>query len=300
MITKKTVLILGAGASVPYGYPSGYQLYEAIYNNLLNSSNLKYGILRDLNFNENDIIKFRTDLHYSSKGSVDAFLEWRPEYIEIGKAAIAIELIGYENTEKLFDDKNTQHWYRYLYNKLNASFDEFDKNKISFITFNYDRSLEHYLFTALRHSYGKPLDECSAKIKNIPIIHVHGILGYLPWQGNPSRGYHYGMGELDKIKESYSFIKIIHENIDNDPEFSQAHKLIEDAEIICFLGFGYNRTNIKRLYFRRALNNIKRISGTTYGLTEQECADIKHNFTTLLLDQKHSDILTYLRNNPIL
>jgi hypothetical protein len=49
--------------------------------------------------------------------------------------------------------------------------------------FNYDRSLEHFLFTALKYSSGKSDDECAGKLKTIPIIHLHGDLGALPHTG---------------------------------------------------------------------------------------------------------------------
>jgi len=56
-------------------------------------------------------------------------------------------------------------WYQYFCDKLNTSFEEFDQNKISIITFNYDRSLEHSLFTALKNSYGKNDRDCALKLK---------------------------------------------------------------------------------------------------------------------------------------
>jgi len=39
-------------------------------------------------------------------------------------------------------------------------------------------------------------------------------------------------------------IKIIYEDIKNDDNFIKAHKLIKEAEGICFLGFGYHSINI--------------------------------------------------------
>lgn len=78
-------------------------------------------------------------------------------------------------------------WYQYFCDKLNTSFEEFDQNKISIITFNYDRSLEHSLFTALKNSYAKNDRDCASKLKNIPIVHVYGQLGYLPWQDHIER-----------------------------------------------------------------------------------------------------------------
>ena len=63
------------------------------------------------------------------------------EFLAIGKAATAAVLVEYENPWRLFqyDDQN---WLRYLYNNLNTSFDDFGSNKLSIVTFNYDRVVE--------------------------------------------------------------------------------------------------------------------------------------------------------------
>ena len=135
-------------------------------------------MIQQLDFNQIDIEKFREALLFSGKNSIDSFLEHRKEFIPIGKTAIAQELIKYEDPTQLF---KVGDWYQYFYNLLNASFEHFGNNKISIITFNYDRSLDHYLFTALHNSYGKTEEECVSVMENIPIIHVHGQLGMLPW-----------------------------------------------------------------------------------------------------------------------
>lgn len=148
MITKETVFILGAGASKPYGYPSGLDLVQIICDNLdknaindLQKNNFK--TLCSLGFTEQQLSQFRQDLRYSDTLSVDSFLEHRKkEYLELGKLAIAQALIPCEVTDNLF---NTSHksWLKYLFNTLsNVPFDDFFENKISFLTFNYDRTAE--------------------------------------------------------------------------------------------------------------------------------------------------------------
>ena len=51
------------------------------------------------------------------------------------------------------------YWYVYLFNQLGARKDDFNKNRISIITYNYDRSLEYFLFVALKFSYGISMAE---------------------------------------------------------------------------------------------------------------------------------------------
>ena len=74
MITKKTVLILGAGASQPYGYPLGEELRRRICNNITNSHNTE--TLNYLGFKGGIIKKFRDEFvknHPSQMGGMIAY-----------------------------------------------------------------------------------------------------------------------------------------------------------------------------------------------------------------------------------
>ncbi len=82
--------------------------------------------------------------------SIDAFLEFRNDYAEIGRRAIADALIRYERDDLLWpDDRHgtIDNWYAYLFNKLvkGIRFEAFNSLPISFVTFNYDRSLSYFL-----------------------------------------------------------------------------------------------------------------------------------------------------------
>ena len=50
-----------------------------------------------LGYEWNSYLEFCEALRKCGKQSVDAFLEYRPEYIPVGKLAMAAVLIGYEN-----------------------------------------------------------------------------------------------------------------------------------------------------------------------------------------------------------
>ena len=58
------------------------------------------------------------------------------------------------------------------------------------MTFNYDRLLEHSLMESLKSTYGENEGKCAELIKeNFNIIHVHGKLDELPWEGEDGRAY---------------------------------------------------------------------------------------------------------------
>lgn len=295
MITRKLVLILGAGSSMPFGFPSGSDLMSRIINRLTPSNpDPMQSVIRDAGFQPKEIENFRNALTKSGKKSVDAFLEHRSEFLEIGKVATACVLLPLESEDRIFG-RNDTNWYEYLFNKLNASFEEFDKNSVSVLTFNYDRSLEHYLLTALQNSYGKTSDECSRKLASLPIIHLYGQLGSLPSLGG--QGIEFG-AEInpDVLTRAADGIQIIHEDVAKNPQFQRAHELLNSAERVCFLGFGYDRTNLGRLA-RYDQPPKQGVIGSAMGLTERECLLIRETLTKLGFPIPGIGTLTHLHLN---
>jgi len=271
MIKKKTVLILGAGASKPFGFPLGKGLRDEIvdvYNpRKVPSDELK--LLMDAVSScdiasDPDIIEqFRRALFGSLQTSVDAFLEHRfKEFEVVGKRAIAATLLRYEQPARLaymrgrdqYDKEFIPNWHELLFDALTTetSFEDFSKNQLSIVTFNYDRSLEFHLFDALQNSYGKSDKECADKLNAIPIVHVHGSLGSLPWQqgsSGPQLGYGAKIGG-DHVYLAAENIKIIPEDVIDTPEYEKARTLIHRAQVVYFLGFGYGAKNLERLKLR--------------------------------------------------
>lgn len=305
MIRENTVLILGAGASMPYDYPSGVKLRQRICQNLnANPSNITQDVQELLNtgLSISEIKDFRDALFFSGKQSVDEFLEHRIEFFEIGKRAIAQALICHESTENLFNRYQLKldydpDWYRFLFSKMSTSFDEFDANKISFITFNYDRSLEHYLFTALKNSYGKNDDEVREKILKIRIIHLHGQLGYLPWQEQNGRDYS-ALITPEILNNAAEGIKIIHEDIADNKEFNQAKVILNQCSKIFFLGFGFHPTNLKRLKIEKR-NELILVAGTAKGITVNETRQIEDRTNSLIQWENlaNTDIIDFFRSH---
>ena len=126
MLTQRNVLVLGAGASEPYGFPTGAGL-SALVSTELRPGHPAYNQLKETGFSDTEIQNFRGTFCHSGKNSVDAFLEHRTDLMEIGKLATAAVLIPYEAEEKLFDYQNS--WLRYLYNSLNTSFEDFSSHQ---------------------------------------------------------------------------------------------------------------------------------------------------------------------------
>ena len=108
----------------------------------------------------------------------------------------------------------------------------------------------------------------------MPIIHLHGKLGAFLTNKSDAlyRGFETKVSPAI-IEHCIPQVKIIHEvNVSDNPQFIKAKEMLHYAERICFLGFGYDKTNMHRLFgdVGPIFFSKKEIYGTTWGLTQAE------------------------------
>jgi hypothetical protein len=137
MIRRQTVFVLGAGASYPYGFPTGEGLVEEIIRLASRERTLDAFLYNGCV--DQDVKRFARDLSNSDAPSVDAFLEHRPDFLKIGKLAIALSLIPKEQDQHLSRPFRKSygagtHWYHYLWNEMASRKGEFGVNQVSFVT----------------------------------------------------------------------------------------------------------------------------------------------------------------------
>ncbi|MCJ7482255.1 MAG: hypothetical protein MUO31_04755 [Thermodesulfovibrionales bacterium] len=310
MIEKNCVFIVGAGASQVYGFPLGLELKNRVIDLLARADESILQI-----YNRRDVDSFREALLKSSRYSIDAFLENRSEFIEIGKMVMSKILVDRERIGNLFMNQKSVtgsphsypidgDWLAYLFNNLmDTDFEKFCKNNVQFITFNYDRTIESYFYDALKYSFGKSDEQVVEVMKNIKIVHVHGQLGFLPWQKTQAehiRKYSPGPRDLEEMIEDLKIaaaeIKIIHEANTESAEFLEARAILKNASSILFLGFGYAPRNIERLKLQVDIRN-KNIWGTCKGLRVAESDGINRKyFQGSNINFNDTDCLEFLRN----
>jgi hypothetical protein len=292
MISEKTVFILGAGASYPYNYPTGEGLRNIICTGFIRRYEK---FLKDDSETERSpfmdhkiafLNDFRNHFDRSSTPSIDLFLARNPEFSEIGKKAIVLSICDAEHKSRFRRDVDNAHpirqdWYSLLFERMTNtlttpdSYNQFRENKVTFITFNYDRSLEYFLHESFVNSFG------SIKSSEVPIgglipfgfLHVYGVISKLPWQSN--NGMEYGTppkirSVLEKMTKN---ISPIYES--SGVDLHDLKKEIRGAERIYFLGFGYAKENLDILGIPKVLNNTQKIYGTTLGRTEKEIEGLK-------------------------
>src|SRR5262249_4143950 len=110
LITKPTVMILGAGASMPYRFPSGEGLFQSARKLDLNAladtiRPASPHLARPLHLAVRD----------SLDQSLDAMLELRADLGEAGKAYMARTLLQAEAAARASVDDDPGAWYRTLW-----------------------------------------------------------------------------------------------------------------------------------------------------------------------------------------
>ena len=301
MIQEKTVLILGAGASMDFGCPPGHEIVQLVHGVLWNAKNNPQHPLRACDFGENAITEFAKALWDSDMLSVDAFLEHQPRYLHLGKLAMAAALIPYEKPESLFPHTSPPTWLNLLLERLQAPLKDWKRNKLAIITFNYDRVVEQYLSQAILNRFGITLEESTALIREtVPIVHVYGSLGGLPGFGGENERDYSNVVSAEIIRAAANGIRIVHEGDSSVEEFRYAKALLFASRSVVFLGFGYHRANMDRLGVGDLPGTIS-VQGTSVGLTATERMVARERSNNrIMIDENSYPPTDYFRNNRIL
>ncbi len=276
-----TTLILGAGASYTYGYPTG----AALRTEILKLESDLDGFSEMAHVGHRTIREFLSRFRLSSALSIDTFLARNPAFDEVGKAAIAYVLFLHEHLDALHADdleaSDRDNWYQYLVNTLARGDDwnAFDPCWLTIVTFNYDRSLEHYLQTSLCNMYGVAAERVRERLQKLRIFHVYGDLGVdqfdqLPY-GTPNRD---NDRRHNAIQHAVKRLKIMKEGRDDNEALGPIRTAIQDSTNIAFLGFSFDKMNVDRLNYNenfRSDSPPKRVVATTLGLTDAEVERIK-------------------------
>jgi hypothetical protein len=183
------------------------------------------GMLKAQGIEEGRVHQFRQRLQLCGLLSLDAFLARNPDFSRIGKIRIAQSLAAAEKASA--DGRGgaawgRESWYQYLFAQLmdSGSRHRFLQNQVSFVTVNYDRSLEFELTRMLYNAYGGTWDDCAQIVSRLEIVHLHGSLGPLP--GFAANGVPYGeIAGADAITQAASTLLILGET-GSEKEYERA------------------------------------------------------------------------------
>ena len=273
MLTKKTLFVLGAGASSEANLLTGHELKKEIADFLdirfergydqVSGDRYIVEALRiyarqtripreSINPHLNAACRIQDAMPQAI--SIDSFIDTHNDDKKIelcGKLAIVRSILKTENDSLLyFDTSNSDDklefsalettWYASFMKLLTENCTREDLPKrlksISLVIFNYDRCIEHFLFNSLRNYYGIQPQEAGNLVGEIEIYHPYGVVGNLPWQGGQSVAF--GAEPYPKqLLELVSQIKTFTEG--TDPKASKIiaiRKCVSEANTIVFLG----------------------------------------------------------------
>lgn len=221
--------------------------------------------------------------------------------VKIGKIAIALAILEKEHSShikfrsrQVFDGiepadlnntKFVKSWYLPLMRLLvsGVSKENIDAifENVSFIIFNYDRCLEHFLINALS-SYFDLTPDHAAKIANtVEIIHPYGQVGLLPWQSRahnlPVCQFGQCDSDIERISESiYTFTESSEAGIKDS-----CKNMIRNAETLVIMGYGFLPTNTELLSCATQ-SNVKRAFSTAFGIGENDVNILKSEIRRII------------------
>jgi hypothetical protein len=270
MLKEKICLVLGAGASRPYGLPTSQDLRHIVLGGTYASSafdRLEKGsgknvaaqylqLVTSWGVSRSDLEAFQSEFFKAQRVSIDAFLAQRKKQFEhVGRIAIAAAILMCENHYQL-----TENWYQWLLELLIRDGPDFERGKLFIISFNYDRSLEFFLWRAFRASFGLTAQKADEMLSRIGIVHVYGDVGVL--SGNPDIVVPFGDTKRIGVAADSIDIAAVGKKL---ASAKRINEFLGGCDRICFLGFGFWKENLDVLKLER-FKGSKHVFASCFGL----------------------------------
>ncbi|MDR3000361.1 MAG: hypothetical protein LBU89_03765 [Fibromonadaceae bacterium] len=268
------LFVIGAGASVEFGYPTGKDLKKQVkeildlgvagfdceaLNTLCNESEANF-------INACNILsKGLENLPFSTIDNCIRFYSSDNEYVKFaGNLAITKVISDLEFNEKsLFKSKNKlrqeDSWLNSFFELVTRHLSKDEArarfSRIPIITFNYDRNLEKYM-DYISQSFERGTNFSKS------IVHMYGSL---PRESDFAKE---GRDLVNWSRDIKTYTEAMNQRIDQ-----RNYGRISESKSIVFLGFGYDEVNMNLLSKFLYPSIEKKIYGTAYNMNE----DFKEN-----------------------
>lgn len=328
MFGARTVFIVGAGASKELGLPLGGELLRKINGKLNNA--LRQNHDTETLIRINDLVNAGIDertlfkaIKSMEKGlrqaiSIDNYLFSHSDdadKVGIGKYLIAEILLESEHQSclsltqaKEFSSPHIieKSWllpfFQLLSGRINKSNIDNIFDNVSFISFNYDRFIKHYLKHSLVDYFGITHDKSHELISNLDVVHPYGYLGGLPWEINKDdsivnfgarlyprdRRFPHCNKSLFQLAKSILTFDEASEGIDEVR--TKINNLIHNASKIVFLGFAYHDQNMDLLSGSGRDGYGLNIYGSSLGISDPATAALKGRLSSMFPGAKHINL----------
>lgn len=303
MFRRDTLFVVGAGASAEFGLPLGTLLARQITNKMdirfergfefvgSGDQRLYQQLLqtnRDANLWWGAAKRIREGLPFAQ--SIDDFLDQRRSDDSVnlyGKSAICQAVLEAEQQSSLYFNPLNQDepfdataiadtWLvKFMYMLCRGvpreDVGQIFKN-VSFIVFNYDRCIEHFLISALERAYSITRNEAVAILDTLDIFHPYGKVGNLVQVGYGNSGSNCAMLAAQ--------IKTYTEQVDEETVLKNIRTLIDRAQSVVFLGFAYHSQNMRML--ETTARNGKVVYGTSFGMSSSDVSQVQASIARTL------------------
>jgi len=228
--------------------------------------------------------------------SIDNFIDNHQgdEKIELcGKLAIVKSILDAEKSSNIYvDSRNHSDGINYSrteacwlnpFTRLlteNCRADQLEDrlSSVSFVIFNYDRCIEHYLYYALQNYYKLPESRVAELLNAVEFFHPYGSVGSLPWQQQKNIANFGGELHPHALLENARKIKTFTEGTDpSSSEIGEIRDSVSTSDNLLFLGFAFHKLNMQLISSGSTeIDEIsqKRNFATAFGLSNSDCAAI--------------------------
>lgn len=319
----RMLFVVGAGASKEAGLPTGEELKAKIQAALnirfdagsqLSGDSRIYRVLKGVSTKDAGPKARERLLHAAwqvSAGmtqalSIDNYIDshrGNADVALVGKLAIATTILEAEKESFLnFQPQHpfplarlAQTWYAALIQRLTerCTFEELPARlrTIVLVVFNYDRCIEHVLPYALSAYYGVSVKAMEAIMPNLQILHPYGAVGQLSSTGHQ----HVQFGqqiEGDQLLAVAQHLKTFTEGVDPaNSDISEIRRLVEEADRVTFLGFGFLSLNMLLLFKGRRTRPSSYVIGTCYGMSADDQSHVKRTLSHYMCVDEQSVLL---------
>jgi hypothetical protein len=256
MLTKRICLVLGAGASRHYGFPTGGELLDQIIGQQPDEWWPLAAQACDSVATQGFHHSLVSALRSAGSPSIDHFVGKQPRFREYARALIAYHISRGETKPRILQAGKAHDWHNFLMQHVADGAPTLaDIPSLDVVTFNFDRSFEEATLLRLSNLYAGAADtEADMRSRVVEalvrwrIVHVHGSLGPLPELAGagPSRPYE-PIVNATQLRAASGRITLLDDAQPDSPEFAHARSIIRESEVVIFLGFAFHRLNCQRV-----------------------------------------------------
>lgn len=314
MTTQRTVFVIGAGASFEMGLPVGDKLKESIsgllsyrfeYGKPVGGDGLIFQALQQVAQSSPTLTIGSTTSAAKEIAralplalSIDNYLHNHngDKSVELcGKLAIVSTILSAESNSTLYlkpsdgvpldFNRCAKAWLvpfmQLLSEDCNITKLKDRLGTLTFIVFNYDRCLEHFLMHAIMAVYRVSRENAAELVAEIAIFHPYGTVGRLPWmrtdESEIERIDFGGTPQPANLLKLAEGIKTFTEGtVDTSSDIIAIRDCVQTASRFVFLGFAYHRLNMQLLLGENPKSKTtRRVFGTAFGMSDSDTSMVR-------------------------